>query len=233
MVIYKTTNTITKKWYIGKDANNRGYYLGSGKALTNAIKKYGKDSFEKTILEECNSLEQLSLREKYWITVTNAVMDPMSYNLAPGGEGGDLSKHINYSKIDYSNYTMSATKAWFNSLSEADKKEFHAKQGETRSKIWYVSRIDDSTEIQVKNISAWCKENQIDTSYPSKITNPNNKMFQGQHKGWRFRKEGQDCLPVYVPTKRGSPFGTLNKYKGQSWKMVDSKRVWVPKEINN
>jgi len=81
MVIYKTTNKLNGKWYIGKDANNRTHYLGSGKAITAAIKKYGPSNFEKTILEECNSLVSLSLQEKYWIAVTNAVAPSVVSNL--------------------------------------------------------------------------------------------------------------------------------------------------------
>ena len=42
MVIYKTTNLINGKIYIGKNKGNNNWYLGSGKLLIYAIKKYGK-----------------------------------------------------------------------------------------------------------------------------------------------------------------------------------------------
>lgn len=96
MIIYKTINKLNGKWYIGKDADNRPYYFGSGTILTHAIRKYGKENFQKIILEECQNLKQLSEREKHWIKITDALNDPLSYNLAPGGEGGDLSKFIDY-----------------------------------------------------------------------------------------------------------------------------------------
>jgi hypothetical protein len=232
MIIYKTTNTVNGKWYIGKDANNRNYYLGSGKALKNAIKKYGKESFIKEILEECADLAHLSTREKHWISITSATTDPMSYNIASGGEGGDLSKFINYSKIDRSNYKMTGPINWYNSLTEIEKKAWHARQALKRCKGWYVSKVDDSTETFVFNIAKWCKENNIDSSFPSKLTNPKDIMFQGQHAGWRFRKEGQPELLPYMKTKRGKPFGTPNNHKGKSWKLIDGKRVWVNKEVN-
>lgn len=94
MVIYRTVNILNGKWYIGKDAKNYCKYFGSGKAIRSAIKKYGKENFTKEILEECETLEQLSERETVWIEQTNAVNDPMSYNIAPGGQGGDLAKFI-------------------------------------------------------------------------------------------------------------------------------------------
>ena len=39
MIIYKTTNIINGKYYIGKDINNSSHYLGSGILLKKAIKK--------------------------------------------------------------------------------------------------------------------------------------------------------------------------------------------------
>jgi hypothetical protein len=45
MIIYKTTNIINGKYYVGKDINNSESYLGSGVLLKRAIKKYGKENF--------------------------------------------------------------------------------------------------------------------------------------------------------------------------------------------
>lgn len=92
MVIYRTTNIINGKWYIGKDAKNSKTYLGSGIAIKNAIEKYGKENFHKEILEYCSSLEELSEKEKEWIKNTGAIENPNSYNLADRGVGGNLEK---------------------------------------------------------------------------------------------------------------------------------------------
>jgi hypothetical protein len=50
-VIYKITNLINQKIYIGKDSTNRKNYYGSGKAIKNAILKYGEDNFSKEIID--------------------------------------------------------------------------------------------------------------------------------------------------------------------------------------
>ena len=42
MIIYKTTNLINHKIYIGQDSNNNPNYLGSGHLVKQAINKYSK-----------------------------------------------------------------------------------------------------------------------------------------------------------------------------------------------
>ncbi len=92
MIIYKTTNNINGKFYVGKDCKNKKSYLGSGKILRQAIQKYGKENFKKEILEICSSLEELEIREKYWIAKLDAVN--IGYNITEGGTGGDTHGDI-------------------------------------------------------------------------------------------------------------------------------------------
>lgn len=100
MIIYKTTNLANGKIYIGKDKNNNPAYLGSGKILHLAFQKYGIENFNKEILEECETLEDLNEREKYWIGFYNSTDRKIGYNIALGGNGGDIiSKHPNKDEI--------------------------------------------------------------------------------------------------------------------------------------
>jgi group I intron endonuclease len=87
MVIYQTTNLINGKKYIGRDAWNRSNYIGGGKALKQAIKKYGKENFKKEILEYCNSKEELLEREAYWLKFYNVVEDSNYYNMTLSSKG--------------------------------------------------------------------------------------------------------------------------------------------------
>jgi predicted DNA-binding protein YlxM (UPF0122 family) len=89
MQIYITTNKINGKKYIGKEKYSNPNYLGSGKHIQRAIKKYGKDNFTKEILEECTDEKDMNEREKYWINYYNATNSKEFYNLAEGGEGGN------------------------------------------------------------------------------------------------------------------------------------------------
>lgn len=102
MIIYKTTNLINGKFYIGQDTHNNPSYLGSGTILKQAIKKYGREHFIKEILEQCDTQAELNEREKYWIQETHAL--ELGYNLAEGGFGvsnmsDDIKQKISKSKI--------------------------------------------------------------------------------------------------------------------------------------
>jgi group I intron endonuclease len=96
MVVYRTTNLISGKFYIGKDKYNNPNYIGSGVKLKDAIKSYGKHNFIKEILEHCNSYERLNQREKHWIEEHNSTNPSVGYNISTGGDGGDnFTNHPN------------------------------------------------------------------------------------------------------------------------------------------
>ena len=91
-IVYLTINKINGKKYVGQDCYNRPGYLGSGKALKMAIKKYGFKNFEKQILCKCNSQSETDLMEKYWIKTLNTIED--GYNILPGGKGNGYKEYI-------------------------------------------------------------------------------------------------------------------------------------------
>ena len=94
MQIYKITNTVNGKIYVGKDEASRPYYMGSGLLLRRALKKYGKENFIKEILEECSDRKTLSDREQWWINHLQCQNPTIGYNISKGGDGGDtLSSH--------------------------------------------------------------------------------------------------------------------------------------------
>lgn len=82
-LVYKTTNTINGKYYIGihstEDINDG--YLGSGTLLGKAMRKYGRKSFQREILSEWETREDAKVEERRLVDIT----DPMTYNMVPGG----------------------------------------------------------------------------------------------------------------------------------------------------
>ncbi len=89
MQVYKITNLLNGKIYIGKDEGDRIDYMGSGKLIRLAIKKYGLENFRKEIVESVNDRELLKERERFWINHFNATDKSIGYNIAVGGDGGD------------------------------------------------------------------------------------------------------------------------------------------------
>ena len=87
--IYKVTNTINGKIYVGKQTNNRKNYYGSGKLIKQAIQKYGIENFTKEIIDEVVGDVLGSEREIYWITKLKALD---GYNLEIHGNGGEISE---------------------------------------------------------------------------------------------------------------------------------------------
>lgn len=88
--IYKTTNCINGKIYIGQKKSNvflNNKYLGSGVKLKSAIKHYGKQNFNVELLEECCSKKQLDEREIYYIDKYNCRVPEIGYNITVGGDG--------------------------------------------------------------------------------------------------------------------------------------------------
>ena len=81
MIIYKTTNLINGKIYIGQSINDDPKYLGSGVFLKNAIEKHGKENFLKEVIDVADSVDELNEKEIYWIEKYNSTDKNIGYNL--------------------------------------------------------------------------------------------------------------------------------------------------------
>lgn len=89
--LYKTTNKINGKYYIGAHttSNLDDGYLGSGTLILRAISKYGKENFIREILQFFNSSEELYLAERQLVD-EKFILDDNNYNVNIGGKGGFL-----------------------------------------------------------------------------------------------------------------------------------------------
>lgn len=88
-LIYKVTNNINGKFYIGthKTKNINDDYMGSGKYLNRAKIKYGLENFTKEILFIFDTPEEMYSKEKE-IVSEDFLATENTYNLKIGGFGG-------------------------------------------------------------------------------------------------------------------------------------------------
>lgn len=100
--IYKITNLINGKSYIGQSVNiKKRWQVHCCVARTNssnapihcALRKYGKNSFIFEILEECDQ-SKLDEKEIYWINYYNTLC-PNGYNILCGGNQGGVAYDYN------------------------------------------------------------------------------------------------------------------------------------------
>jgi len=108
-VIYKVTNLINNKLYIGQTVNFKKrkerhlYEAKRGKSklyFSRALKKYGNINFLWEIIDSANSKDELSNKEKYWIDYYDTYNN--GYNLTHGGEG--ISGYVHNLTEDQRNY---------------------------------------------------------------------------------------------------------------------------------
>ena len=90
-IIYRVTNTVNGKTYIGQTKTPLGKRwskhcsdarAGAGWVLAAAIRKYGKEAFTVDVVEECADKEALNAAEIAWISKLQPV-----YNACAGGGG--------------------------------------------------------------------------------------------------------------------------------------------------
>ena len=121
MYIYKTTNQINGKIYIGLTTMNEEeskWYFGSGDSIKKALEKHGVENFEKEILERgFSTKEELAEAEIKWITHFKSTTRGIGYNLSPGGDlnPGYLKKCI------YQYSTDGSLVKWFPCIDDAVK----------------------------------------------------------------------------------------------------------------
>ena len=138
-IIYKITNNINGRYYIGRHAttNINDSYMGSGIGIKNAVNKYGVENFTKEIIAESTSAENLWELEKQ-IVNDDIVNDKMSYNVAYGGKNYiDGLKRYDYQKFieHQSSAGKSGGKSFIKTLDDRSKTEWHSSGGRKCAEI--------------------------------------------------------------------------------------------------
>lgn len=202
--IYKTTNIVNGKIYVGQKKSSKflgNKYLGSGKYLKCAIKHYGENCFVVSLIKTANSQEELDELEKYYIKKFNATDYDIGYNIAFGAVGGDT----------------------YTNLSEVDKKirlEKYSKSRKANDKTYVaIYKGTDNKRIEISELptylsDGWARGRSKD--WQEKLTNA--------HKGI---KQSDDWVQKRVNS------GWKNKSSDEYAKMIQKHRESAIKQMAN
>ena len=188
--IYKITNKINGKIYIGKHStdNLNDGYMGSGVVLRQVIKKYGVENFTKEILEFCDKEVELNDLEKHYIDKYKSTDKSIGYNLTPGGDGcpGFFNKGRKHTEEEKKKIGESV---------KGDKNGFFGKHHseETKKKISESKKgikLSDETKKKLCGRTPWCKGKHLTEETRKKLSEsrkgiePWNKGKTGLQNAW-------------------------------------------------
>lgn len=174
--LYKITNIINGKIYVGihKTKDLEDGYMGSGKMLKDAIKKYGIDNFKKEIIEFFEDYNSALEKEKE-IVNEEFIKRNDTYNLRLGGYGGfDYLNRNGYNIIGINNRTSCS----FEKMSVGAKKSVKI-QKEKKIGIFseeFVSKGKDEEFMKMMQEKSLSKESRE----KRKQTMKENKHQQGE-----------------------------------------------------
>lgn len=199
--IYKTTNLINGKIYIGKTTRLDDGYYGSGTLVAAAIAKYGKESFTREILEEVSDSE-VDEKERFYIELLDSKNKNIGYNISNGGEGGSAywdtltpkNKEIHKKLISTgrkngkSGFTeqkaialSKGRKKFWNNVS----KEWIDARSAKKRKCFVCIDFEIGEWLLTDNLKEFCKHHSI--SYDNALYNARTKKSKMNNK-WAFRK---------------------------------------------
>ena len=198
--IYKTTNLVNGKYYIGAHStdNLNDGYLGSGVGISRAIKRYGAENFKRDILEFVNSEEEKWKCEIDHIT-PEIVQDDMSYNQVAGGKNwiaamkrtGDERLKQHQSKAG-----KIGSDIFLKSLNEDQLKKWHRAGGHAGgskcSKLKIGIHTKESIEKKNKAVSL-AIQGTIELWHPEAPLTVTNRNSPGYKSGWskRVKKDSE------------------------------------------
>lgn len=178
--IYKITNKINNKCYIGQSLNIKRRWQDEKRTafdsiatnyqypLSKAFRKYGIDNFQFEIIEEC-SKEKLNEREKYWISYYDGFFN--GYNQTLGGDN-----HNNKPKETIIGIItdLKTTNLYHREIAEKWDVSMETVQGINTGRYWFSSEEQYPLQERCKKIKEstpkkwFCVDCGIEISHDSK-----------------------------------------------------------------
>ena len=191
--LYEIKNNINNKIYIGvhKTKNIDDNYMGSGKLIIYAIKKYGISNFTKTILETFTSQEQMFLKEKE--IVNEEFLKGHVYNMAIGGSGGSID-------LNRKPFTQQHSEKTKKKIATSSIGRIHSAETKKKMRANSFARTNPTQQkINATNAAkeSWTENNASHKEAISKslkLTNAKNKELGISHPVIGIKREKIQCM---------------------------------------
>lgn len=211
MIIYKVTNKINGKCYIGQTKEHRliirkasHHYRSkfSDFAFHKALRFYGKDNFKWEILEECKNSYDLDLAEEWYIRLYNSQY-PNGYNHTKGGLGCYNPMFDKNIKKKQRKSLLKVMKKYIgdnNVMKRPEVKKKHKKNilesmkrpevieknkiRNERQRKSYLVITPNREKIIIKGLNRFCETNNLNQGHMSSVASGKRKS----HKGFKCTK---------------------------------------------
>ena len=210
--VYKTTNMLSGKFYIGTHKTTKldDDYMGSGKYLKRAIEKHGLENFTKEVLFTYDNPEEMFAKERELVNA-DFISEENTYNLKIGGNGG--WDYLNSNGINNSNKTPEQLKR--GGLIHAEKlktdsdyaEKHRIRSSENMKKAHKTGKINYNT-FQGKTHSEETKQKMRESQKKVKRVGKDHPFFGIKRKF--INKEGQVKRILYEE---------LDNYLNDGWKL--------------
>jgi hypothetical protein len=173
-LVYRTTNILNGKYYIGSHATTKlnDGYLGSGILLKQSIKKHGKESFTREILAEFDTLQEM--RQHEMVLVAQCCKDRKSYNLSDSGHGSVCGDNNVSKRPEVRKKISESMKGNTNCIGRKDSQKTINKRAAHFIKDWTITFPDGHSE-SIRNLRSFCREHNLSAG---------NMVSRGHTKGY-------------------------------------------------
>lgn len=229
--IYKIENLINHKIYIGKSNNitkrfgdhKRLAYYTSSPAYTyplyKAIRKYGINNFDFSIVEECSE-EELENKEKYWINYFDSY-GKKGYNQTPGGEGVSKILHSKAIELYNQGHSIEEISDYFFAAESTIKNILHSYNlgylsQEEKDKLQNprpISQYDLTGKFIQNFYSAGNAAKQLGYKTKNPILKACNEGVTAYHYLWKYKDDDKDmeCLAKEIIQKEKNRVQNVTK----------------------
>lgn len=201
--IYRTTNMLTGKSYVGQHRYRAGEpwrsYLGSGVLIVAAVRRYGRESFAKDLLATARSSSELDAAEVLWISRERA-RGAAEYNISAGGDS--FTPHDQSDRV---------RELW---LDEA----YRSRQRESRVGFW--SSIEARSKQSLRVRAVWSDPDYrrerlaliATDSYRAKVSQSTSRTKQTDRIGYSLRYTLRSHEKSHLPedNRQSCPFCVKN-----------------------